>query len=236
MRTSIQLARRLGATVLILAIACGANSGWAQDAQTSAASQPNPQTGQQTAQPSKLFITIIEGEGALNDIRARTAREPIVEVNDENHKPVAGALILFALDNGGGGSPFATFTGAQSLTVTTDAAGRATARGFAPTHRAGQYRIKVHASKGPATADGVITMVNVAAGSSGGNSTIPTAIISHKKLEWIVGGAAAVGVIIGVVIVETRGSSPITVGNGGGTVGPPSVRPGIRIQFHRKEH
>src|SRR5579863_6856916 len=38
-----------------------------------------------------LLITILDGEGALNDIRKGTAREPIVQVEDENHRPVAGA-------------------------------------------------------------------------------------------------------------------------------------------------
>ena len=32
---------------------------------------------------------IVEGEGAINNIRLRTAREPIVQVEDENRKPVA---------------------------------------------------------------------------------------------------------------------------------------------------
>src|ERR1700712_3991708 len=53
-----------------------------------------------TAAPKALFITILEGEGELNDVRARTAREPIVQVEDENHKPVAGALVLFAIPKG----------------------------------------------------------------------------------------------------------------------------------------
>ena len=36
-------------------------------------------------------IEVVEGDGAINNIRQRTAREPIVQVEDENHKPVAGA-------------------------------------------------------------------------------------------------------------------------------------------------
>jgi hypothetical protein len=84
---------------------------------TSPASQTPGVVAPATGQPKALFINIIEGEGALNDIRTRTVREPIVEVDDENHNPVAGALVLFAIDNGGSGSPFATFNGANSVSV-----------------------------------------------------------------------------------------------------------------------
>ena len=55
--------------------------------------------------PAKLNIVIVEGEGAINNIRQRTAREPIVQVEDENHRPVAGAAVLFLLpENGPGGA------------------------------------------------------------------------------------------------------------------------------------
>ncbi len=55
-----------------------------------------PSFAEEPAAPNRIFIQIIDGEGALNDIRSRTAREPIVEVDDENHKPIAGALVLFS--------------------------------------------------------------------------------------------------------------------------------------------
>src|ERR1700760_600446 len=58
--------------------------------------------------PQKLFINILDGEGALNNIRRRDAREPVVQVTDENHKPVSGALVLFLIHNGDHGAT-ATF-------------------------------------------------------------------------------------------------------------------------------
>ena len=45
----------------------------------------------------KLIINIVEGEGALNNIKQRVNREPIVQVEDENHKPIAGAAVVFFL-------------------------------------------------------------------------------------------------------------------------------------------
>ena len=60
----------------------------------------------QAPAPAKLNIVIVEGEGAINNIRQRTAREPIVQVEDENRRPVAGAAVLFLLpEDGPGGRP-----------------------------------------------------------------------------------------------------------------------------------
>src|SRR6202051_4737037 len=75
----------------------------------------------------KLIINIVEGEGALNNIKQRVNREPIVQVEDENHKPIAGAAVVFFLPNQGSGGTFAN--GTTSLTTTTNAQGPAVARG-----------------------------------------------------------------------------------------------------------
>src|ERR1019366_3081178 len=83
----------------------------------------------QTAGP-RLSLLVLEGEGATNNIRQRTARDPVVEVQDENHRPVAGALVLFALPRNGASGTFSN--GATTLRVTTDAQGRAAAHGLKP--------------------------------------------------------------------------------------------------------
>ncbi len=181
-------------------------------------------------QPKTLVINILEGEGALNDIRARTAREPIVEVDDENHKPVAGALVLFAMDNGGG-SPFASFAGAQTLSVPTDAAGRAVAKGFQITQRKGRYSIKVRATKGQLMAEAVIAESNIAVLLSSDGSARPVAAVSHKKLEWIGGSVVAAGVVVGVVLATRQTQTTITPGTG--TVGAPASVGGIHFQLRR---
>src|SRR5215813_6869743 len=88
-----------------------------------------PVAGAQEA-PPKLNIVIVEGDGAINNIRQRTAREPIVQVEDENHKPIAGAAVVFLLPDQGASGVFAN--GSHTLTVMTDSQGRAVARGFHP--------------------------------------------------------------------------------------------------------
>ncbi|HZT32332.1 MAG TPA: hypothetical protein VFA33_20760 [Bryobacteraceae bacterium] len=102
-----------------------------------------PARAQPAERPQQLHITIVESEGAINNIRQRTARESIVRVEDENHKPVAGATVLFLTPDSG---PGGVFQGTRSLTVMTDPQGRAVARGFRPNRATGKFQIKVTAS------------------------------------------------------------------------------------------
>jgi hypothetical protein len=225
-KNRIQFAYRFLAVVMAATTAVACSTGGAQTPSSAAVGGPD--------QPKTLFITILEGEGALNDIRARTAREPIVEVDDENHKPVAGALVLFSLDNGGG-SPYATFAGSPTYSVETDTAGRATARGFQITQRKGKYNIRVHATKSQAQAEAVIAESNIAMMVSSEGSSRPAAAVSHKSLKWVLGSVAVGGVIAGIVIA-TRQSSTTTISPGTGTVGAPAAVGGIHFQFHPRTH
>jgi hypothetical protein len=157
------------------------------------------------AATGKLNIVIVEGEGAINNVRQRVAREPIVQVEDENRRPVAGAAVTFLLPNQGAGASFAN--GSQSLTITTDAQGRAVARGLRPNNVNGEYQIRVNAVSEGRTATATISQSNAitAAAAAGGISAKVLAIIA------IAGGAAAAG-----TVAATRG------GNGNGGAGRPS--------------
>ena len=75
-----------------------------------------------------LRIVIVEGEDAVNIVQQKTAVAPVVEVRDRNDQPVAGVAVRFAIRNGR-----ATFNGARTLSLTTNAAGRAAAAGLTPT-------------------------------------------------------------------------------------------------------
>jgi|SRR5271155_971984 len=181
--------------------------------------------------PQKLFITVLEGEGALNNIRQRDAREPVVQVTDENHKPVSGALVLFLVHDGSHGAG-ATFDGGQSLTVTTGPDGIARTSGLQVGRNPGSYTIAVSASVGAVVAEqaiihqsNVITALNSATSASAGSSTASTAathgILGMSKTVAIVAGSAVVaGVVVGVV-VATHANNSTTLTLGSSTVGPP---------------
>jgi hypothetical protein len=178
------------------------------------------------AQAQQLNLVIVEGEGAINNIRQRTAREPIVEVQDDNHRPVAGVVVVFTLPNQGAGGEFSG--GAHSLTVITDDQGRAVARGFRPNGVRGQYQIRVNASYNGRTGSTTINQSNV----PGAGAGAAAAGAGHGKLIAIlavVGGAAAAG----AAIAATRsggnnnsstipaGPSATTITAGSTTVGAP---------------
>src|SRR5437667_10956034 len=91
-----------------------------------------------------LNLVVVEGEGQINNIKQRTAREPVVQVEDENHRPVAGAIVVFTTPSNGASATFAS--GSHTLTVTTDAQGRAVASGLQPNTARGQCQIDVPAS------------------------------------------------------------------------------------------
>src|SRR5271170_234421 len=160
-----------------------------------------------------LNIVIVEGEGTLNNVKQRVNREPIVQVEDENHKPVAGAAVIFSLPNTGASGTFAN--GSQTLTVTTDATGRAAATGIHPNHVLGKLQIRVTASANGLSASAVITQTNIA-GANVGRGLSTTAKI-------IIVAAVAAGIGAGVYF-GTRGSSNgpttgITITPGTPTVG-----------------
>ena len=171
------------------------------------------------AQGGQLNLVIVEGDGAINNIRQRTAREPIVQVEDENHKPIAGAAVVFLLPDQGASGVFAN--GARTLTVTTDAQGRAVAHGFRPNNVSGKLQMRVTASYQGKIANATISQTNVAAGAAAGAAG---AGISAKLIAIIaiVGAAAAGG-----AVAATRGGGhsttpqTTTITPGSGTVGAP---------------
>ena len=171
-------------------------------------------------QPPELQILVIGGEGSINNVKQRTAREPVVEVRDRNNRPVAGALVLFEAPRNGASGTF--FGGSPTLRVTTDAQGRAVGQGFRPNNTGGDFGIQVSASFQGLTATATIHMTNFvpaagAAGAAGG----------HGKLIGIlvgVGAAAAAGTIYAVTRSGSSpgappSAAPTTITAGTGTVG-----------------
>ena len=160
-----------------------------------------PAVRAQVPEPKQLNISILEGEGAINNIRQRTAREAIVQVQDENHKPVAGVAVTFFLADHGASGVFSN--GSRSLTVLTDTNGQAAMRGMTPNNMAGKMEIRVSARLGNLNADATITQTNAAgAGAAGG------AAISGKVIALIV--AVAAGAAVGAIVATHGGSSSST--------------------------
>jgi hypothetical protein len=168
-----------------------------------------------------LRILVVAGEDAVNVVQQPSAVLPVVEVRDRNDQPVAGAIVNFAIRSGR-----ATFGGAPTLTVTTNAAGRAGAAGLTPTG-SGARQISASAAFQGQTATVAITQTNVltaaqaaavsTAGNAGGAGSASTAAgggagagggVSATTIG-IVGGAAAGGALAATRLVggfDYRGS------------------------------
>jgi hypothetical protein len=179
----------------------------------------------QDPQAPRLNIVVVEGEGAINNIKQRTSRETIVEVQDENHKPIAGAAVVFLLPGDGAGGAFAG--GAKSVTMVTDSAGRATMPTMQPNQVQGKFQIRVNASSGGRQASTTISQSNGVGAAAGGAA----AGISAKTIGIIVGVAAAVGVGLAVGLTRNGNNPPqppgvttptgtISLGSGA-SLGPP---------------
>lgn len=158
-----------------------------------------------TAAPG-LNLVIVEGEGAINNVKQRTAREPVVQVEDENHKPVAGAAVLFTLPDGGPSGVFGN--GAKTLKVMSDSQGRAVAKGLRLNNISGKLQIKVEASYNGANASATITQTT---------SALATAAHAGTTTGQIVSIALAVGAAVAAVVVVATQKKTTASPNANGT-------------------
>jgi hypothetical protein len=156
------------------------------------------------AQSAGLKIVVIEGEHAVNIIQQKTAVAPIVEVRDRNGQPVSGAVVTFTIRS----SRLASFAGGNStLTVATDAAGRAAVNLLNPLG-SGQLQIQVSAAFEGQAASATIVQTNVMTATQAAAAMGAGAGVSGAVIAGVVGAVGA-GT---VVAVNTLGG-----GEGGGT-------------------
>ncbi len=161
------------------------------------------QAGSPPAAPAQLKVMVLEGEGAINLIKMRVTRTPVVQVVDENNKPVAGAMVMFTLPDTGAGAKFAD--GSKTQIAYTDSAGRAVAAGMKANAIVGNFKITVNASFKGMAASGTLSQTNVvaaaaaagtgaAAGKTAGAAGAATGISKTLVIVLVaVGGAAAAG-------------------------------------------
>lgn len=170
------------------------------------------------AQNPGLRIVVIEGEDAVNIIQQKTAVRPLVEVRDRNNLPVPGVLVTFSIEGG----KAASFSGASTLTVATNAAGQAAVTGLTPS-AAGAFQIQVQAAFQGQVATATIAQTNVltaaqaaaqaasgaagsgsSAGSAGGGTTGGT---SGAAGGGAAGGGGLSATTIGVVGAAVGGGA-----------------------------
>ena len=154
----------------------------------------------QTPAPGKITLVVVGGNDVINNIKQRTSQATIVEVQDENHRPVAGAAVSFLLPNSGPGGTFAG--GARSISVVTGPNGQATMPRMTMNQLAGRYEIHVNASFQGQQANVVIPQQSVAAPPAPGHAGVSAKVIG------VIAGAAAAGAATGIYLAVRGGGTP----------------------------
>jgi hypothetical protein len=139
------------------------------------------------AAQNSLHVVVLEGDGAINNVRAPRAKEPVIRVEDANNQGVPGAVVTFLLPAQGAGATFGD--GGSSLTLITDDRGETVARGLRANRLPGAFQIRISASKGGLSTTASIAQTNVDPGGSRG----PSKLIA---IAAIVGGVAAAGAAV----------------------------------------
>ncbi len=193
-------------------------------AQTSPPAAPNPAPPPSAALPveQSLKILVLAGNGEMNDLERRVMAPLVVQVLDQNDRPVDGAEVVFRFPLNG---PTATFSGGKSsVTVRTNAGGQAAAVNWMATG-VGTFQVHVNASYGNQVGESMFPMSNVTRVAGEGAKPRHKSLWSHTWFKIAVIGGAAAAIGIGVFLATRGGSkssgSTVTINPGSPTVGAP---------------
>jgi hypothetical protein len=177
---------------------------------------PASSPAQQPSPPAGITVAVVEGEGGVNNIRRKPMQNLVMQVEDENRRPVSGVAVALTLPAQGASGTFSD--GSKTAQITTDNQGRAVAR-FTPNNIAGKFEIHVNASIAGRTAKTTITQFNMDVRREGGGGGKIAAVVV------LVGAAATAGAVVALRKQNRSGptaaSSPISLTPGAGTVTSP---------------
>lgn len=168
--------------------------------------QPFPAQQGAPLDAAPFLITILDGEGSINNIREEVNRPITVRVEDPNRNPISGASVSFFLPDDGPSGMF--LNGSRVLTSFTDASGIATSRGIRFNNIVGSMKIKVTASVFSDASSVYVTQTNVSSGAATRTRFQPGTGLAKieqghpfpvkKTIVWgiVLGGAAAAAYIL----------------------------------------
>jgi len=182
---------------------------------------PTPAPTQATAPAAlptveDLKVLALAGKDEVNDIQRRVMAPLVVEVLDQNDRPVQNAEVVFRFPLQG---PSATFAGGKTtLTAHTNGQGQVAAMNWMANNETGRFDVHVSASYGNEVGSVIIPMSNannvpaskVGVGASAASGKKHGLLSSKWAKIALIGGAAAVGVGI---YFATRGGGSKTAGS-----------------------
>jgi hypothetical protein len=170
--------------------------------------------------PARITVLVTDGEGIGVTARQRPARDPSVKVEDDDHHPVFGAVVAFALPVSGPSGEFSN--GSKNLTVTTDQNGVAVARGLRVNDIPGKLQIYVTASYRGLIARTSISQSITAVPGTKVKTPERHASKSGGTWKWVVlGVAAAGGAGAGIYFGRQSSPTPISISTGSVVFGNP---------------
>src|SRR5579871_3522806 len=105
-----------------------------------------------------LRVLALAGNGETNDLQHKVMAPLVVQVLDQNSRPIEGADVTFRFPPAG---PSASFPNQQlSKTVKTDAQGQAAATGWLANNQVGPFQVHVTAVLGNQSGESNISMTN----------------------------------------------------------------------------
>jgi hypothetical protein len=105
-------------------------------------------------------IAVVDGDGALNSVSAKTAREPVIQVSDAARHPVSGAYVEFDAPGSGASASFAN--GSTHFATTTNADGLAVGSNIKNNGVPGSFNVTVHVSfRGQSIGEAQIHQTNI---------------------------------------------------------------------------
>jgi hypothetical protein len=175
-----------------------------------------PMAGSQALSPApgqttqNLKVIPLAGNRENNDLERRMMAPLVIQVLDQDQRPVEGATVVFQFPTSG---PGATFANQQnSKTFRTNADGQVAAVGWNANNQAGTFQVKVSASRGNEVGETTISMTNV------------TRVIGDRKEKsrhWWSSKWAKIGIVAvaagtaTAIILATRGSSSSSTSTAG---------------------
>ena len=171
--------------------------------------------------PSRVAIVVIQGEGAIYRVGQR-AGGLAVRVEDEEHRPLAGAGVTFALPASGASGEFVN--GSQNFTIVTNDQGVAATPGFRLNQAPGKLQVYVTASYQGLHATELIDQVVEGSSRSANAQQVQPRKSGHKWVWVVVGLLAAAGAEAGYYYSNTHGTasgSSISITAGSPVIGGP---------------
>lgn len=169
-----------------------------------------------------LKIVVLAGSGEMNDLERRVMAPLVVQVVDQDDRPMEGAEVVFRFPING---PSASFAGGKtSVTVRTNGGGQAAAVNWMASG-VGNFQVHVNASYGNQVGETTISMSNVTRVVTEKKKSKGESLWSHGWFKIAVIGGAAAAVGLGLYFGLRGGSkssgSTVTIIPGSPNVGAP---------------